>query len=562
MSKKHQKVKEQNISNTAVPKSSYVQIQKSPIDWSWIGFGVIIFLVGLIRWRLLSMPLERDEGEYAYMGKLILEGIPPYKEAYNMKLPGTYFMYALWMAIFGKTITGVHLGLLCTNWLTLLGIFISFKKLFNANVALFSAAIFGLMSVSPNLLGFAGHATHFVTLFAVWGLYFYAQNKIKNNFLFYFLSGLMFGFSFLMKQQALFFIIFGGFIFIVHFIVTKSNAIGKLLVNLLAYSLGVFLPYLITIYLMYATGVFKNFWFWTFEYASKYASGVSFEEGKMLFGMSFKPMWEEFMLVWILALIGIILVIVSKRWTIEQKILSLGIFIFSFLTVCPGFYFRQHYFVPFLIGVGLVSAIAVDTLSNYFKSKLNLNLKVFLPVTLLVIISFIALSKGKVYYFKTKTSQLSRMIYGTNPFIESVEIARFIKENSSKEDKIAILGSEPQIFLYADRNSATGYIYTYGLMEIHDYNLKMHQEMIAEIEKAKPEFLVFCRVNTSWLARPGSPTLIFDWFGKYAQENYDLVGVADIIAQNQTNYLWNQDARNYQPQSQDYLLVYKKKKTT
>lgn len=42
-----------------------------------------------VRVRLLNLPLERDEGEYAYAGQLILEGVPPYKEAWNMKLPGT-----------------------------------------------------------------------------------------------------------------------------------------------------------------------------------------------------------------------------------------------------------------------------------------------------------------------------------------------------------------------------------------------------------------------------------------------------------------------------------------
>lgn len=37
-----------------------------------------------------TAPLERDEGEYAYAGQLMLQGIPPYQLAYNMKLPGTY----------------------------------------------------------------------------------------------------------------------------------------------------------------------------------------------------------------------------------------------------------------------------------------------------------------------------------------------------------------------------------------------------------------------------------------------------------------------------------------
>lgn len=58
----------------------------------YICLTVILLFVTLIRYRLLALPLERDEGEYALMGQLILKGIPPYEMAYSMKLPGTYYL--------------------------------------------------------------------------------------------------------------------------------------------------------------------------------------------------------------------------------------------------------------------------------------------------------------------------------------------------------------------------------------------------------------------------------------------------------------------------------------
>jgi len=80
---------------------------------AWWTLAVIVFGVVLaIRIRLLGIPLERDEGEYAYAGQLMLQGIPPYKLAYNMKLPGIYAAYAVIMSTFGQTILGIHLGLL------------------------------------------------------------------------------------------------------------------------------------------------------------------------------------------------------------------------------------------------------------------------------------------------------------------------------------------------------------------------------------------------------------------------------------------------------------------
>src|SRR5438093_2800296 len=61
----------------------------------WWILAVIVFgVVITIRTRLLGIPLERDEGEYAYAGQLILQGVPPYTLAYNMKFPGTFDSHA------------------------------------------------------------------------------------------------------------------------------------------------------------------------------------------------------------------------------------------------------------------------------------------------------------------------------------------------------------------------------------------------------------------------------------------------------------------------------------
>ena len=45
--------------------------------FDWIILSLILLAVVFVRLRLLGVPLERDEGEYAYMGQLLLKGIPP-----------------------------------------------------------------------------------------------------------------------------------------------------------------------------------------------------------------------------------------------------------------------------------------------------------------------------------------------------------------------------------------------------------------------------------------------------------------------------------------------------
>ena len=79
--------------------------------WPWIAIIAVIIAAAVIRGQLLSVPFERDEGEYAYISQQMLKGVPPYISAYSMKLPGIYVVYAMIMSVFGQTQTGVHLGL-------------------------------------------------------------------------------------------------------------------------------------------------------------------------------------------------------------------------------------------------------------------------------------------------------------------------------------------------------------------------------------------------------------------------------------------------------------------
>src|SRR5436190_13113607 len=135
------------------------------LEAAWIFLAAIILgLVIAIRIRLLAIPLERDEGEYAYAGQLILQGIPPYKLAYNMKFPGTYAAYALIMSIFGQTIDAIHLGLLLVNATTIALIFLIGRRLIDSTAAIAAAACYAVLSVSPSVLGLAAHATNFVML--------------------------------------------------------------------------------------------------------------------------------------------------------------------------------------------------------------------------------------------------------------------------------------------------------------------------------------------------------------------------------------------------------------
>jgi hypothetical protein len=115
--------------------------------------------------------------------------------------------------------------------------------------------------------------------------------------------------------------------------------------------------------------------------------------------------------------------------------------------------------------VALFSGIGAASLYDLIAHrKANPAMKV-VPVLLILAVIFLAGLQQRQFLFFADPHQASRMTYGLNPFPESLEIGRFIRENSAENDRIAVIGSEPQIYFYSDRRPATGHIYTYALME-------------------------------------------------------------------------------------------------
>ena len=69
-----------------------------------------------------------------------------------------------------------------------------------------------------------------------------------------------------------------------------------------------------------------------------------------------------------------------------------------------------------------------------------------------------------VWFVQTPT-QISRTTYQADPFPEAEVVANYIRDNSTPSARVAVIGSEPEIYFLSRRHSATSYIYTYGLLE-------------------------------------------------------------------------------------------------
>jgi hypothetical protein len=542
------------------PKKVVTSI-KPKWDYNLIFLWIMVAIVSIIRFRLVSVPFERDEGEYGYIGNLFLHGVAPFKDAYSMKLPGTSFMYAVMMVIFGHTNSGVHTGLVIIIAATMYFLFSAFKKIFSPFAGLAASTIYGFMAIGYVFDGFAAHATHFICFFSSLSLFFLAGYMDTGKILKIFLCGLMLGMAFLMKQQAVFLILFAGIFLLIYMKTEKKMGILEIVKNILLLGSGIFIPYIILLFIIIASGEFKVFWLWTVQYATTYEGVKSWGNTVALFHSSFDGDWMIYNYFWVLAFLGLLILFWSS-YTGMKKLFALLYFIGSACVVSAGFYFRAHYFIAILPAVGLTGGLFIEFIAQQINRRMNILKAQFVPITILCLFVVYTIFNNKDYFFTYSPKLVCSFTYWGNPFTETQEIAKYIKDNTSDTDKIGILGSEPEICFYANRRSATGYLYTYPLVENQPFDEIMQEQMINEIEKSKPAYLVFCNIAYSWLPQAGSPRTIFVWADKYVNANYYPVGFDDFYNDDKNRgwfMYWNDDIKNRFGQPVSSITVLKRK---
>jgi hypothetical protein len=208
--------------------------------------------------------------------------------------------------------------------------------------------------------------------------------------------------------------------------------------------------------------------------------------------------------------------------------------------------------------------VAVSRSVYLLKHDRSIELFLALPVALGFVISLgAALIGNGSFWFAMSPAEVVRNSHGSTIFGQAVKVAEYLREaqrgevisnqlsviggqrsgvreqldpngGGNQKSKIknqkslAILGSEPEIFFYSGLRSVTGYIYMYPLFEEQPFALQMQEQLIADLERAKPEYVVFVNDDYSWLPQEHSNLKIREWWKAEWAAHYDIVETFDI----------------------------------
>ena len=108
----------------------------------WLLLALLLLVVSLIALPILTYPLGRDQGEFATIGRGILNGRTPYTQLWNPKPPAVFYVYALAMRLLGQTAIAIRaidflVVPICSACLFWLG-----RHFINRRVGLWAALVF------------------------------------------------------------------------------------------------------------------------------------------------------------------------------------------------------------------------------------------------------------------------------------------------------------------------------------------------------------------------------------------------------------------------------------
>lgn len=528
--------------------------QKSIVAVFTQHYLLLLLLLGyfIVRYQFWEAPMERDEGIYAYFGQLMADGKTPYVDFYEHRLPGIFYAYWLLVIIFG-TFKGLAAGITVLNMSSIALMYVVAKNWLGRGAAIWAAVALAFLSLAPEISGHTRQSEHIVAFVMMWGLFALQRALAKNSYLWFVLSGFLMCTSMLIKPNGVFFIMLGGLVTVLYYLFKKEYK--NLFKYATVYSLSVFACFGALLLVMLKNGTLDDMWYWSITYAAQYATALPLSEGLMYFGIYFDVFIEYYWWVFIPAMLGLLVSFALLKKTTQQQAATTEevvnpyevkplfllaftwvFFIFAFLTITPGNRFYGHYWLMWVPSLAFNVAVLHKVISNFMPNNM-VKLAVHGVFGVLVAVHF---SQRSDYYAKPNMLKISRRAYSTNPFPEALVIGKHINKKVKKGDEIAVIGSEPELYIYTDCRAPSRHAYfTYLLTDTTQTPaLEWQEEFKRDIDTRKPRFLVAFQHRMSLGVQPNADLKILDWVAGVINTQYNRIGIVDDLGSDRPTYMW------------------------
>ena len=488
----------------------------------WRGAAAIaVILIAYVALRLpgISVPLDRDEGAFGYMGQLINAGKLPYRDGVDHKPPIAFYINALALRFVPPTEQGIHIFLLLYNALTLLCMFYLGKCYFRSFTAgIWCAFAFCVFSASPAIQGFTASTEMWMLLPIALSLLLAVLGAQRRKAMPLVLSGVAGAVACWTKQTAFTSILF-VFIFVclsgpgtdpdaaAPSLRARLRALACWMLGAVGFS-GLLVSY------FYIQGILGAFIYWSFLHNVSYAEVRTLSNTLSEFSVR---LWEivrgDFVILSV-ALIAAVWSVIKKD---RKAYFVLGFLAFSLVGTFPGFSYR-HYFAQLAPAVGLAGGYGFFILVEHIRKP---DWRPLIAIACGLAAVGVPIAMNSQYFLERDPDKISRYYFQYNPFPESKQIASYLADSTSPSNKVFIIGSEPEILFYARRQSPTSFLMLYPLMNSYPRTGEFQQTVWNDIQRTPPGVVLkVVNIPGSYMWDRIADISILDRFDNLLRSNY------------------------------------------
>jgi Dolichyl-phosphate-mannose-protein mannosyltransferase len=440
-------------------------------------FFALLIVIIVLALPVLTYPPGRDQGEFATIGRGILDGKIPYIDLWNPKPPAVFYVYALAIRIFGRTAESLRaidffvVPAICAALYWLGG------RIANWRVGLFAGLLFGVFYFTESFWTLTqndGIVALPMTLAMVCA--FKAAENSKRGWIWAFGAGALSAYAVWFKYPfALFSIaLVLGYMFI-NMQPQKHDEGGtkrrkfalsvsptEMWLTFFAFFIGFVNTIGIGIFALIMMGAWGDL-VESVRVTSQYtALTFNFQDFTGLMATAIGFRWQQWGPLWILVVLWFVLRgDRSRQWfaIIIWALAGLGIM----LVQAKGY---DYHWLPMLPPLALLGADGLDRILKKITNRLQT------PATMTAILILFALMIVRIWpnAWPYLTGQESQVVYygrfQAGEFIadESLQVANLLRERVLPGDSLYIWGFRPEVYYLSQLNPPTRFIFQFPLV--------------------------------------------------------------------------------------------------
>jgi len=433
---------------------------------------------------------DRDLCFYTYNTLDVLKGHGWYYSPWHTKLAGINFIILAAFKLFGQSFKSIYLAALFFNLLSVFFIYYLAKLLLSKETKLYFLLpfFFSMIFTAEPVMSYTANTEIFLAAFEIAGILFLGLGR-------YFVSGLLLGSGFLIRQTA-FLTFFSGALFLIVISLSGKKTFREFIKELLIFSLGFTLPLaLISVYFLYK-GVFDKVVNYAFIYNLRNFGDYLTDIRKKDLPLSWIHKFDlEIILLSILSLTGLIFTMIRK--TKMRILISLWFSVVCLWLLKVGI--QPHHFISLIAPLACISLFGISDILE--KAETLIRRKSYLGKTYISVVITILLITA-IFLFIPFISG-TRQRYPPQFRQDRFYAAAYIKEHSKPQDKIFVWDnfSLGAIFLWSGRDSVTRFHEKYAFLplELGEYMVPYvegdswrfnQKEFLLDLDKNKPKYIV------------------------------------------------------------------------